>query len=86
MSVVTQKDLQRYGSTRKSVSVGGLNGSGWRGDIMNFETQLSEMVLLNQINKEELANVLVELIKDNRELRRAILEVVWKCPNIVTRI
>ena len=53
---------------------------------MNVETQQSEMVLLNQMSKEEFATVLVELIKDDRELQRAILEVVWNCPNIVTQI
>ena len=62
------------------------NGSGWGGDIINFQTQQSDLVLLNQVSKEELAKVLVELIKDDRELRRAILEVVWSCPNIVTQI
>jgi hypothetical protein len=44
------------------------------------------MVLLNQMDKDEFAKVLAELIKDSRELRRAILEVVWNCPNIVTQI
>ncbi len=53
---------------------------------MSTQTQKSEMILLNQVDKEELGEVLVELIKDSRELRRAILEVVWNCPNIVTRI
>ena len=53
---------------------------------MNFETQQSELVLLNQMDKDEFAKVVVELIKDSRELRRAILEVVWNCPNIVTQI
>ena len=53
---------------------------------MNAETQESELVLLNQMDKEELAKVLVELINGSRELRRAIWEVVWNCPNIVTQI
>jgi len=53
---------------------------------MNFEKQQAEVVLLNQISKEEFTKVLVELIKDSTELQRAILEVVWNCPNIVTRI
>lgn len=53
---------------------------------MSFETQQSEVVLLNQMDKEELAKVLVELIKNNRELQRVILEVAWACPNIVTQI
>ena len=83
---MTVKRLPSYGSIRKLVWVYVLNGSGWRGDIMNFEKQQSEMVLLNRISKDELAEVVVELIKDSRELRRAILEVVWNCPNIVMQI
>ena len=83
---MTTKHPLRCGSIKNSVLVSVLNGSGWEGDIMNFETQQSELVLLNQISGEELARVLVELIKDSRGLRRAILEVVWNCPNIVTQI
>ncbi len=71
---------------KKLVLVSGLNGSGWGGDIMNFEKQQSEMVLLNQMSREEFAQILSDLVKDNRELQRAILEVVWSCPNIVTQI
>ena len=53
---------------------------------MSFEKQESELVLLNQIVKEELAKVMVELIKNGVELQTAILEVVWNCPNIVTQV
>ena len=53
---------------------------------MKVGAQQSELVLLNQMRKEELAKVVVELIKDSKELRRAILEVVWNCPNIVTQV
>ena len=53
---------------------------------MSFEKQQSEWILLNKISKEELTGLLVELVKDSRELQRAILEVVWNCPNIVTQI
>lgn len=53
---------------------------------MNFEKQQAELLLLNQISKDELAKVVVALIKDSRELRRAILEVVWNCPNMVTQV
>ena len=34
-----------------------------------------------QTSTEELVQVLVGLIRDSPELRRAILEVVWTCPN-----
>ncbi len=83
---MTVKHLLRYGLMKKLVLVSGLNGSDWGGDIMNFEKQQSEMVLLNQMSREEFAQILSDLVKDNRELQRAILEVVWSCPNIVTQI
>ena len=53
---------------------------------MSLEKQQTVTVLLNQVGKDELAKIVIELIKDSRELRRAILEVVWNCPNIVTKI
>ena len=53
---------------------------------MSFEKQQSELVLSNQMRKEELAKLAVELIKGSVELRRAILEVVWNCPNVVTQV
>ena len=53
---------------------------------MSRETQQSELILLNQINKEELAKIIVAVIEDSRELQRAILEVVWNCLNILTQI
>ena len=40
-----------------------------------------EMVRYGQASTEELVQVLVGLIRDSPELRRAILEVVWACPN-----
>ena len=80
------KHLPRYGSIKRWVLASGWNGSGWRGEIMNIGTQQSEMVLLSQMSKEELAKIAIELIKDSKELRRAILEVVWNCPNIVTQV
>ena len=53
---------------------------------MNIEAQQSEMLLLNRISKEELAKALVELIKNDREVQRAILNLAFSCPNIVTQI
>jgi hypothetical protein len=53
---------------------------------MNFEKQQSEMVLLNRIGKEELAKIVVELIKNDREVQKAILNLAFSCPNIVTQI
>lgn len=71
---------------KKLVLVCVLNGLGWGGETMNLETQQSELVLLNQMSREELDKILADLVKDNRELQRAILEVVWSCPNIVRKI
>ncbi len=53
---------------------------------MNSEKQQSELVLLNRIGKEELAKALVELIKNDREIQRAVLNLAFSCPNIVTQI
>jgi len=53
---------------------------------MNVETLQSELVLLNQMSKDQLAKVLVELIKNDREVQRAILNLAFACPNIVTQI
>ena len=83
---MTVKHLLRYGLTRKWDLASGWNGSGWRGEIMSVEAQQSEMVLLNRISKNELAQVLVELIKNDREVQRAILNLAFSCPNIVTQI
>ena len=61
-------------------------GLGCGGEIMSLETQQSELVLSSQMSREEFARILADLIKDNRELRRAILEVVWSCSNIVREV
>ena len=53
---------------------------------MKVGVQQAEMVLLNDMSKEELAKIAVELIRDSKELRRAILDVVWNCPIIVTQV
>ena len=84
--MTTAKHLLRYGSIRKLVLACGWNGSGCGGEIMNFKEQQSDLVLMNQMGKEELAKVLVELIKDSRELQRVILEVIWSCPNVVIKL
>jgi hypothetical protein len=53
---------------------------------MNFEKQQAVAVLLNQVGKDELAKALVELIKNDREIQRAVLNLAFSCPNIVTQI
>ena len=86
MSIVIAQHLLRYGSIRKSDLASGWNGSGWRGEIMSFEKQQAEMVVLNHISKDELAKVLVKLIRNDREVQKAILNLAFSCPNIVTQI
>lgn len=71
---------------KKTGWVCGLSGSSWGGDIMKVEIQRLELALLDQTTPEELAEVLVELIKNNREIQRAILGEVWKCPNVLKQI
>jgi hypothetical protein len=80
------KPLQRYGLMKKLVLACGLNGLGCGGEIMNPQIQQSELVLTNQMSREEFAKILVELVKSKRELQRAIMEVVWSCPNIVREV
>jgi len=84
--MMTAKHLQNYGSIRKPALVSVLNGSGWGGEIMSIGTQQSETVLLSQISKEELARILAELIKNDRKVQKAILNLAFSCPNIVTQI
>ncbi|MHC4740660.1 MAG: hypothetical protein ACYS8Z_02045 [Planctomycetota bacterium] len=43
-------------------------------------------VIWENQDKVQLSRLIVELIGEDRELRRAILEVVWNCPNIVTQV
>lgn len=44
-----------------------------------------EVILENQ-DKEQLSRLIVELVREDNELQRAILEVVWNCPNVVTQL
>jgi len=49
------------------------------------QIQESALVLSDQIGRDEIAGILVDLIKNKRELRRATLEVVQGCPNVVRK-
>jgi len=48
--------------------------------------QQSELVLLNGISKEEFAKLLADLINNDQEVRKAILNLAFSCPNIVTQV
>ncbi len=52
-------------------------------DVKGREKMKEEMETprYSEASTEELVNVLVGLIRDRPELRKAILEVVWACPN-----
>jgi hypothetical protein len=53
---------------------------------MSFQKQHAETIVLNNMSKDKVAEILVELIKNDREVRRAILNLALSCPNIVTQI
>ena len=53
---------------------------------MTGEAQQSELVLVNQMSKEELADMISEIIRENGNVRQAIINLVCACPNIVTEI
>jgi len=50
---------------------------------MTVETQRSELVLINQMSKEQLAEVMAELIKSNPKVISALYNVLCSCPNII---
>ena len=47
------------------------------------EIQQSELVLINQMSKEQLAEVMAELIKSNPKVISALYNVICSCPNLV---
>ena len=51
-----------------------------------MEAAQLELLLGDQVSTEVLAQALVGLIKSSPELRKAILEVVWACPNVGVRV
>ncbi len=53
---------------------------------MNVEAQQSELVLINQASKEKLAKVVSELIRENEEVRMAIINLACASPYIKTQI
>ena len=53
---------------------------------MNVEAQQSELVVIKQISKAELAKVVSELIRENEEVRMAIINLACTSPYIKTRM
>ncbi len=52
---------------------------------MNDEIQQSEMVLLEEKGKEQLAEVMIELIESNPKVIMALYNTMCKCPNLVVQ-
>ena len=52
---------------------------------MNAETQQPKVVLLEEKSKEQLAEVMVELIKSNPKVISALYNTMCKCPNMVVQ-
>ena len=50
---------------------------------MTGEIQQSELVLINQMSKEQLAEVMAELIRSNPKIISALYNVICSCPNLV---
>ena len=40
---------------------------------------------MNQEEKKEMVRLLVELIREDQEIRSAVFELICTCPNIVTQ-
>jgi hypothetical protein len=59
-----------------------------RAEVRNMESAICEQAQVGMDDpvKEILGQVIADLVRQNPELRRAILEVVWSCPNNVTAI
>ena len=51
-----------------------------------METQQSELVLTNQMSKEEFAQAIIELIRTNQEVRMAIIDLACASPYIKTQM
>jgi len=48
--------------------------------------QHSELISLNGTSKEEFVTLMVDLINNNQEVQKAILNLAFSCPNIVTQV
>ena len=57
-------------------------------EVVRMDLKLSEpgQIELKEMSKEDLAKVMVELIRSDGRLRSVIMDIVFSCPNIVTQI
>lgn len=51
-----------------------------------LQTQQVQTVLLSAITKNELARIVAELIRDNQEIQKALINLMRISPNVVTQI
>ena len=51
--------------------------------VGNAETFSGQAIGTARSDEERLAEVIVRLMRNNREVRNAILQVVMSCPNVV---
>ncbi len=52
---------------------------------MNAETRQSEMVLLEEKGKEQLAKLMIELINSDPKVISALYNTMCKCPNLAVQ-
>lgn len=76
---VSNKNTAWFGRSFRMVQIGGVIK-------ISTETQQSELVLMNQMSKEELAKVISELIRKNEEVRMAIINLACTSPYIKTQM
>ena len=48
--------------------------------------QKTETVMLSGVSKEELGRMIAELVRDNRDVQKALIDIMCCSPNIVTQI
>ena len=53
---------------------------------MNGQTSVADALAMTDEQKEAFASALIELLKKDSKVQRAVLEIVWACPNVVTQI
>jgi len=59
-----------------------------RSEVMKVKSEMCSpmQVILEESSKERFAKLIVELVREDRDLRKAILEVALSSPNVVTEI
>ena len=53
---------------------------------MNGQMSAAEAFVMTDEQREIFVKALIELLKKDSKVQRAVLEIVWACPNIVMQI